>query len=93
MPNFCYSFSANDMKQRGLNHLFRQALLDANYEDALTIYNTGNINLRCPFINAQTNEVMLPIHFAKELCMMNCHLEFVGLEKLSNLLKFDCLKD
>ena len=49
-----------------LSKLFRQALLDANEEDALTIYNTGNINLRCPFINAQTNEVMLPIHCAAE---------------------------
>ena len=49
-----------------LSKLFRQALLDANYEDALIIYNTGNINLRCPFINAQTNEVMLPIHCAVE---------------------------
>ena len=49
-----------------LSKMFRQALLDANYENALTIYNTGNINLRCPFINAQTNEVMLPIHCAVE---------------------------
>jgi len=43
---------------------FQNALLQANFDDALTIYNSGNINLRCPFLNAKTGEVMFPIHCA-----------------------------
>ncbi len=30
---------------------FRGALLDGNYKNALKIYMTGNINLRCPLAN------------------------------------------
>jgi hypothetical protein len=47
-----------------LSMMFKQALLNANYDDALTIYNTGNINLRCPFVANKGEEIMLPIHCA-----------------------------
>lgn len=46
---------------------FRHALLSGNYELAQSIYMTGNINLRCPFMNVKKgNEVMLPVHCATE---------------------------
>jgi hypothetical protein len=41
-----------------LSRSFRQALLEGNYEDVITIYNTGNVNLRCPFMNVKGAEVM-----------------------------------
>ena len=41
-----------------LSKSFRQALLEGNYEDAVSIYNTGNVNLRCPFMNVKGAEVM-----------------------------------
>jgi hypothetical protein len=47
-----------------LSMMFKQALLNANYDDAITIYNTGNINLRCPFKANKNEEMMLPIHCA-----------------------------
>jgi hypothetical protein len=47
-----------------LSMMFKQALLNANYDDALTIYNTGNINLRCQFATNKGEEIMLPIHCA-----------------------------
>ena len=37
---------------------FQNSLLQANFDDALTIYNAWNINLRCPFLNVKTSEVM-----------------------------------
>ena len=37
---------------------FKNSLLQANFDDALTIYNAWNINLRCPFLNVKTSEVM-----------------------------------
>lgn len=49
-----------------LSKLFRRALLDANYEDALRVYNTGNVNLRCPFTTNKGGESMLPVHCAAE---------------------------
>ena len=49
-----------------LSNMFRRSLLEANYEDALTIYNTGNVNLRCPFMTNKGGEAMLPIHCAAE---------------------------
>lgn len=49
-----------------LSKLFRTALLEANYESALQIYNTGNVNLRCPFMTNKGSEMMLPIHCAAE---------------------------
>jgi len=49
-----------------LSTMFRRALLDANYEDALIVYNTGNVNLRCPFTTNKGGESMLPVHCAAE---------------------------
>lgn len=49
-----------------LSKMFRQALVQADYEKALTIYNTGNINLRCQFMSMKGAEAMLPIHCAAE---------------------------
>lgn len=49
-----------------LSQLFRTALLEANYDDALKLYNTGNVNLRCPFMSNKGAEIMLPIHCAAE---------------------------
>ncbi len=49
-----------------LSRMFRRALLEANYEEALTIYNTGNINLRCPFMVGKGDESSLPVHCAVE---------------------------
>jgi len=44
---------------------FRHALLEGNYNQAISFYMTGNINLRCPFFNVKNgNEIMLPIHCA-----------------------------
>lgn len=47
-----------------LSTMFKKALLDAKFDDAITIYNTGNINLRCPFPIRHGEEMMLPIHCA-----------------------------
>lgn len=47
-----------------LSKKFKRALLEADYEGAITIYNTGNINLRCPFVTNKGDEAMLPIHCA-----------------------------
>ena len=49
-----------------LSKMFRQALIQADYEKALVIYNTGNINLRCQFMTMKGSEAMLPIHCAAE---------------------------
>ena len=49
-----------------LSKIFRRSLLESNYEDAITVYNTGNINLRCPFMANKSCEAMLPIHCAAE---------------------------
>ncbi len=49
-----------------LSKMFRKSLVDADYERALTIYNTGNINLRCQFMTMKGAEAMLPIHCAAE---------------------------
>lgn len=49
-----------------LSKMFRQALIEADYEKALMIYNTGNINLRCQFMAMKGSEAMLPIHCAAE---------------------------
>ena len=32
---------------------FRHALLEGQYDEAIALYNTGNINLRCPFMNVK----------------------------------------
>ncbi len=49
-----------------LSKMFRQSLVEADYDKALTIYNTGNINLRCQFMSVKGSEAMLPIHCAAE---------------------------
>lgn len=50
-----------------LSSAFRHALLQGNFVDMLAIYNSGNINLRCPFLNMKgNNEAMLPIHCAAQ---------------------------
>ena len=41
-----------------LTTAFQNSLLQAKFNDALTIYNSRNINLRCPFLNIKTGEVM-----------------------------------
>ena len=45
---------------------FRRSLLDGQYDEAIALYNTGNINLRCPFVNIKGREVMFPIHCAAQ---------------------------
>lgn len=49
-----------------LSKMFRNALIDANYEKVLALYNTGNINLRCQFPSNKGSEVKLPVHCAAE---------------------------
>ena len=49
-----------------LSKQFRKALHDADYNAALIVYNTGNINLRCQFMSIKGSEAMLPIHCATE---------------------------
>ena len=50
-----------------LSNKFQRALLEGNIEDAQLIYNTGNINLRCPFMNnTKGSETIFPIHCATE---------------------------
>ena len=45
---------------------FRRSLLDGQYDEAIALYNKGNINLRCPFVNIKGREVMFPIHCAAQ---------------------------
>ena len=46
---------------------FRTALLEGDYEEAIALYGTGNINLRTPFpVNNKKEEVMYPVHCAVE---------------------------
>jgi len=50
-----------------LSKAFKKALLTGNYEDAIALYGTGNINLRTPFpVAAKKDEIMYPIHCAVE---------------------------
>ena len=50
-----------------LSKSFKKALLTGNYEDAIALYGTGNINLRTPFpISSKKDEIMYPIHCAVE---------------------------
>ena len=41
-----------------LTTAFQNSLLQAKFNDALTIYNSRNINLRCSFLNVKTGEVI-----------------------------------
>ncbi|CAJ1960951.1 unnamed protein product [Cylindrotheca closterium] len=46
---------------------FRKALLAGNYEEAIALYGSGNVNLRVPFPAAlKKGEVMHPIHCAAQ---------------------------
>lgn len=47
---------------------FKKALLDGDYEEAIALYGSGNINLRTPFpqISKKKEETMYPIHCAVE---------------------------
>ena len=49
-----------------LSKSFKKALLTGNYEDAIALYGTGNINLRTPFPVSKKDEIMYPIHCAVE---------------------------
>jgi hypothetical protein len=50
-----------------LSRAFRVALIEGNYEEAIALYGTGNINLRTPFpVVTKKEEIMYPIHCAVE---------------------------
>ena len=51
-----------------LSGSFKKALLDGDYEEAIALYGSGNINLRTPFPQTpkKKEEVMYPIHCAVE---------------------------
>lgn len=50
-----------------LSKAFKKSLLTGNYEDAIALYGTGNINLRTPFpSSSKKEEIMYPIHCAVE---------------------------
>ena len=42
-----------------LSVAFRRSLLDGNYDAALKVYMTGNVNLRCPFFNVRTGQEIM----------------------------------
>mmetsp|Transcript_25751 Transcript_25751/g.56437 ORF Transcript_25751/g.56437 Transcript_25751/m.56437 type:complete len:878 (-) Transcript_25751:2462-5095(-) len=46
-----------------LSTSFRTALLTGEQDKAVAIYSTGNVNLRCPFVNCK-GETLYPIHCA-----------------------------
>ena len=47
---------------------FKKALLESDYEQAIALYGSGNVNLRTPFpqFSNKKEEVMFPIHCAVE---------------------------
>ena len=51
-----------------LNSAFKKALLEGDYEEAIAVYGSGNINLRTSFpqFSNKKEEVMYPIHCAVE---------------------------
>ncbi|KAG7355561.1 zinc finger C3HC4 type domain containing protein [Nitzschia inconspicua] len=51
-----------------LSGAFKKALLDGDYEEAIALYGSGNINLRTPFpqLSKKKEEMMYPIHCAVE---------------------------
>jgi hypothetical protein len=50
-----------------LSLAFKQALVVGDYEEAVALYGTGNVNLRTPFpVASKKDEVMHPIHCAVE---------------------------
>jgi len=54
-------------KCNALSKAFRTALTEGDYEEAIALYGTGNINLRTPFpTTAKKEEILYPIHCAVE---------------------------
>ena len=50
-----------------LSTSFKKALVDGDYEEAVALYGTGNINLRTQFpLSGKKEEIMFPIHCAAE---------------------------
>ena len=50
-----------------ISRAFRRALQQGNYESALALYGTGNVNLRTPFpVSSKRDEIMWPVHYAVE---------------------------
>lgn len=50
-----------------LSNEFKKSLLAGDFDNAVALYETGNINLRTPFpVTSKKNEVMHPIHCAVE---------------------------
>lgn len=46
---------------------FKNALNEGDYEEAVALYGTGNVNLRTPFpVSSKKDEIMYPIHCAVE---------------------------
>jgi hypothetical protein len=50
-----------------LSSSFKRSLLEGDYDEALALYDTGNVNLRTPFpVFSKKDEMMHPIHSAAE---------------------------
>ena len=49
-----------------LSTSFKKALEDGDYQEAVALYGTGNVNLRSPFPSTKKDETMYPIHSAVE---------------------------
>jgi hypothetical protein len=50
-----------------LHVLFKRALLHGDWEEAVALYETGNVNLRSPFaVSSKKEEVMYPVHCAAD---------------------------
>ena len=51
-----------------LNSAFKKSLLKGDYEEAVALYGTGNINLRNPFppLKGKKDEILYPVHCAAE---------------------------
>jgi hypothetical protein len=47
-----------------LSEKFQKALLEGEEEEALALYETGNLNIRCPFGKDENGEIMFPVHCA-----------------------------
>lgn len=47
-----------------LSEKFQEALLKGDEEEAFTLYETGNLNIRCPFKKDETGEISFPVHYA-----------------------------
>lgn len=54
-----------------LSRAFHRSLLQGNYAESVALYNTGNINLRCPIANIEEREAMYPVHCAAQGANLN----------------------